>query len=139
MTDMSAAVAAPLSALKPAALAAPTPAQTANRAAIHKTAQSFESQFMSNMLLSFVHFPAHAIQGTVPWPIIRDLALIFLPVYAGMVALSLFVLFFYRIDKATHERNLATMREAAAIAETGILMEAEAGVTPSGPIAPIVS
>ena len=96
-------------------------------------------QFMSNMLLSFVHFPAHAIQGTVPWPIIRDLALIFLPVYAGMVALSLFVLFFYRIDKATHERNLATMREAAAIAETGILMEAEAGVTPSGPIAPIVS
>jgi len=50
MTDMSAAVATPLSALKPAALAAPTPAQTANRAAIHKTAQSFESQFISSML-----------------------------------------------------------------------------------------
>jgi Rod binding domain-containing protein len=50
MTDMSAASAVPLNALKPTALAAPTPAQTASRAAIHKTAQAFESQFISAML-----------------------------------------------------------------------------------------
>jgi flagellar protein FlgJ len=49
MTDMSAA-AVPLSTLKPVALAAPTPAQTASRATIHKTAQAFESQFISTML-----------------------------------------------------------------------------------------
>ena len=49
MTDLSAAV-VPLSALKPAIVAAPTPAQTASRAAIHKTAQTFESQFISQML-----------------------------------------------------------------------------------------
>ena len=49
MTDLSAA-AVPLTALKPAAITAPTPAQTASRAAIHKTAQAFESQFLSQML-----------------------------------------------------------------------------------------
>jgi flagellar protein FlgJ len=49
MTDLSAA-AIPLSALKPAALPPPTPAQIASKAAIHKTAQAFESQFLSQML-----------------------------------------------------------------------------------------
>jgi Rod binding domain-containing protein len=49
MTDLSAA-AIPLSALKPAGLASPNPAQTATRTAIHKTAQAFESQFLSAML-----------------------------------------------------------------------------------------
>jgi hypothetical protein len=41
MTDLSAA-AIPLTALKPAAPAPPTPAQLATRAQIHKTAQMFE-------------------------------------------------------------------------------------------------
>jgi flagellar protein FlgJ len=49
MTDLSAA-AIPLSTLTPAPAAKPTPAQTASRAAIHKTAQAFESQFISQML-----------------------------------------------------------------------------------------
>ncbi len=49
MTDLSAA-AIPLTALKPAAPAPPTPAQLATRAQIHKTAQAFESQFLSQML-----------------------------------------------------------------------------------------
>jgi len=95
--------------------------------------------FVANQLLTVVHFPAHAVQGTVPWATIRELAYLFLPIYAGTVALSLIVLSFYRIDKAAHQRNLETMREAAALAERGMTMEAEAGVTPSGPITPIVS
>ena len=49
MTDFS-ATAGPLSALKPQALAAPTPAQIASRASIHRTAQAFESQFLSSMI-----------------------------------------------------------------------------------------
>ena len=49
MTDLTAA-AIPLSTLKPAALPPPTPAQLASRAQIHKTAQAFESQFLSQML-----------------------------------------------------------------------------------------
>jgi flagellar protein FlgJ len=49
MTDLS-AVFTPLSTLKPAALPPPTPAQLASKAQIHKTAQAFESQFLSQML-----------------------------------------------------------------------------------------
>lgn len=49
MTDLSAAY-VPLSALKPAPTAALTPAQLASKAQIHKTAQAFESQFLSQML-----------------------------------------------------------------------------------------
>ena len=49
MSDLT-ALATPLSALKPATPAAPTPAQTATRKSIHNTAQNFESQFLSTML-----------------------------------------------------------------------------------------
>jgi Na+/melibiose symporter-like transporter len=87
--------------------------------------------FLSTRLITYVHFPAHAVQGTVPWPIMHKLVVLFLPIYAGMVALSLIVLLFYRIDKATHERNLATMREAAAAANAALTMESEAGIGPS--------
>jgi GPH family glycoside/pentoside/hexuronide:cation symporter len=85
--------------------------------------------FLSNAVLTVVHFPAHARQGTVPWETMRHMALLFLPMYAGLVALSLIVLFFYRIDKATHERNLQTMREAAAAANQAMTGEIEAGAT----------
>jgi glycoside/pentoside/hexuronide:cation symporter, GPH family len=85
--------------------------------------------FLSNALLTVVHFPAHARKGTVPWETMRHLAVLFLPMYAGLVALSLVVLLFYRIDKATHERNLQTIREAAAAANQAMTGEIEAGAT----------
>jgi len=86
--------------------------------------------FLSNMLLTVVHFPAHAMKGTVPWAIMRHLAVLFLPMYAGLVGLSLVVLFFYRIDKATHERNLVAVREAAALANIAMTSEGVAGAGP---------
>jgi len=49
MTDLSAAT-LPLNTLKPVPLAPLTPAQLATKAQIHKTAQAFESQFLSQML-----------------------------------------------------------------------------------------
>jgi len=87
--------------------------------------------FLSNALLTIVHFPAHARKGTVPWETMRHMALLFLPMYAGLVAISLVVLLFYRIDKATHERNLQTIREAAAAANQAMTGEIEAGATQS--------
>ena len=86
--------------------------------------------FLSTRLIGFVHFPAHAVQGTVPWSTMRSLTLHFIPIYVALVAMSLIVLLFYRIDKATHERNLETMREAAAAANLPMTLEAEAGVGP---------
>jgi len=88
--------------------------------------------FLSSRLITFVHFPAHAAQGTVPLATMRELTLLFIPIYAGLVALSLGVLLFYRIDKATHERNLETMREAAAAANLPMTLQAEA-VYPEAP------
>lgn len=73
--------------------------------------------FAAGALLSAVEFPAHAIQGTVDPQIMRHLALAYLPTVALLSGLSIAVLGFYRIDRATHERNLSRLREAAAIAE----------------------
>ncbi|MBS0410277.1 MAG: MFS transporter [Proteobacteria bacterium] len=75
--------------------------------------------FAGSLIVTAVHFPAHAQQGTVDPHIIRNLGLAYLPVSAVMSALAIFVLRFYRIDQATHERNLANLQEAAATAEMG--------------------
>ena len=71
---------------------------------------------MSGVLLSIVHFPAHAVQGTVSPALMRELTLLFLPVYTVIVSISIFVLLFYRIDRNTHEQNLERLSEAAALA-----------------------
>lgn len=86
--------------------------------------------FIADLLLSVVRFPAHALQGTVPAPLVAHLAVLFLPTYSLLVACSVGVLVFYRIDRATHERNLEQMRQAAALAGEVMEAQAEAGVTP---------
>jgi GPH family glycoside/pentoside/hexuronide:cation symporter len=86
--------------------------------------------FLAGALVSAVKFPTHAVQGTVPAALMRHLALLFLPGYAVLVALSIVVLIFYRIDRGAHERNLEQLREAAALAEAALVTEAEGGVSP---------
>ena len=73
--------------------------------------------FIGTTLLEVVRFPAHAQQGTVNMAIMHHLATLYLPVVAVLSGLSIAVLSFYRIDQATHERNLETLRDAAAAAE----------------------
>lgn len=73
--------------------------------------------FMAGALLSLVQFPTHAAQGTVDPQLMRTLALIYLPVVATLSGLSIAVLSLYKIDRATHERNLASLSEAAALVE----------------------
>ena len=86
--------------------------------------------FLAGALVAAVKFPTHAVQGTVPAALMRHLALLFLPGYAVLVALSIVVLIFYRIDRGAHERNLEQLREAAALAEAALAREADAGVSP---------
>jgi len=81
-------------------------------------------------LLTVVHFPAHAAQGTVPPDLMRHLVLLFLPVYIVLVTLSIVVLLFYRIDRGAHERNLEQMRQALALAEGVLEADAGSGVSP---------
>ena len=60
-------------------------------------------------LITMVRFPPHAQQGTVAQSILRSLGLATLPVTAVLSALSILIIVFYRIDQATHERNIARL------------------------------
>lgn len=70
--------------------------------------------FLAGLILTVVHFPAHAARGAVSPEIMRHLALIYLPVTVGLSVLSIAVLGLYRIDRATHDRNLEALAAATA-------------------------
>ncbi|HWF00783.1 MAG TPA: MFS transporter, partial [Caulobacteraceae bacterium] len=73
-----------------------------------------------NFMLEFVHFPAAAAGGrivAVAPAIMRELALISLPVGAVLNLIAVGVLIFYRIDRGTHEANLEALRLAATVME----------------------
>jgi Na+/melibiose symporter-like transporter len=73
--------------------------------------------FGGSLIVAIVHLPSHAQQGTIGPEMLRQLGLIYLPVSAIMNGAAITVLSFYRIDKATHERNLATLAAAGAAAD----------------------
>ncbi len=73
--------------------------------------------FLAGVVITLVNFPTHAAAGTVSPEVMRHMQLLYLPFSTGMKALSIFVLIFYRIDKHTHENNLATLARAAALAD----------------------
>jgi glycoside/pentoside/hexuronide:cation symporter, GPH family len=72
--------------------------------------------FLAGVVLALVHYPKGAAPGSVPLEIVRHLALIYLPSIAVLTGGSIAALSFYRIDRATHEQNLETLRQAAALA-----------------------
>jgi Na+/melibiose symporter-like transporter len=83
--------------------------------------------FIAGALLTYVGFPTHAVPGTVDPRIIHQLALLYLPCILIFNGGSVAVLVFYKLDSATHERNLQTLRDAAAIAGEA---EVGGGTTP---------
>jgi Na+/melibiose symporter-like transporter len=62
---------------------------------------------LPGLLLVLVGFPLAAKPGHVDPQILRHLAWLFLPLSAGSSVVSISIWGFYRIDRATHERNLA--------------------------------
>jgi len=80
--------------------------------------------FVAGLLLTLVHFPAHAPRGTVDPQVMRHLAIIYLPLSVAFSIVSIAMLGLYRIDRTTHVRNLETLREAAATALTAHGVEA---------------
>jgi Na+/melibiose symporter-like transporter len=83
--------------------------------------------FFAGVLLTAVHFPAHATPGTVPPELMRHLVVLYLPTYAVLVILSIVVLVFYRIDKSTHEHNLARLEEMEVLGMAAHKPDASAG------------
>jgi Na+/melibiose symporter-like transporter len=86
--------------------------------------------FTAGALLSLVQFPTHALPGSVDPDLMRRLALYYLPTVATLSGLSIVVLAFYRIDRATHESNLERLRDAAALAEQAE-HEVDVGLAPA--------
>jgi Na+/melibiose symporter-like transporter len=72
--------------------------------------------FIAGTLISFVGFPVHALPGTVDPDIVRRLAMFYLPCVLIFNGGSVVILQFYRIDRATHEHNIESLRQAAALA-----------------------
>jgi Na+/melibiose symporter-like transporter len=73
-----------------------------------------------NFMLEFVHFPAPAAGGRlvpVDPAVMRELALISLPVGAILNLIAVGVLVFYRIDRGAHEANLEALRLAATVTQ----------------------
>ena len=65
--------------------------------------------FGGSALIALVGFPARAQQGTVAPSVLHALGLAYLPVTAALYAISTAIIVFYRIDRATHEANIAQL------------------------------
>lgn len=88
------------------------------------------SAVLPGMLLSFVGFPAKAT-AAVDQAIVHRFVWVYLPVTTVLSLASVLTWLLYRIDQATHERNLAAVREARladlALAEAKAEQEGEGG------------
>jgi Na+/melibiose symporter-like transporter len=71
----------------------------------------------SGLILSAVHFPVHAIPGQIDPQIVRDFALVYLPVVIVLYLAAMAIVGLYPITRDTHEENLR--RLAAETAQAG--------------------
>jgi Na+/melibiose symporter-like transporter len=86
---------------------------------------------VGNMMLELVHFPAAAQGGrpvVVDPHIMRELALLQLPIGAVLNFIAIGVLIFYRIDRGTHEANLEALRLGAMVTEPPMLATGGAAI-----------
>jgi Na+/melibiose symporter-like transporter len=73
---------------------------------------------LPGLLLNFVRFPRHAQPGHVDQAVLTHLAQIYLPVITVLYLCSTSVLMLYRIDRRSHEENLAKIADAALLAQS---------------------
>ena len=83
--------------------------------------------FISGMMLALTAFPAHAQRGHVAPEILRNLALVYVPSLLVIYALTIACMWFYSIDRTSHEANLALLAEGEA---PGGEITGEAGPAP---------
>lgn len=83
------------------------------------------------LLLALVGFPPHADPKTLDPLVMRHLALISMPLHVVLGIAATSVLLFYRIDRGTHEANLAKLgRDACAMRDGPDLMTCTTAVDP---------
>jgi Na+/melibiose symporter-like transporter len=69
---------------------------------------------LSGLILTLVHFPAHAKAGAVDPAVLNHLALLYVPIIIGLFLASALFLMPYRITRRVHEANLKKLAEADA-------------------------
>jgi hypothetical protein len=65
-------------------------------------------------LLRVIDFPRQAKPADVDPAVVQNLGLVYAPVIVGLYLVGILFLSTYRIDKATHEANLETLRRRRA-------------------------
>ncbi|HEY1751074.1 MAG TPA: MFS transporter [Caulobacteraceae bacterium] len=65
--------------------------------------------FISGLMLAIVAFPTHAARGAVPAGVLHNMGLIYVPAMMGIYLLTIACMWFYNIDRASHEANLAAL------------------------------
>jgi GPH family glycoside/pentoside/hexuronide:cation symporter len=64
---------------------------------------------LPGFMLAVVHFPAGARPATLDPHVMRNLALIYIPLASGLSISAILTWFLFRIDKGVHDRNLAAI------------------------------
>jgi Na+/melibiose symporter-like transporter len=79
--------------------------------------------FVAGLTVSLIAFPRHAARGSVAPEVIARLAYAYIPITIFLLA-SVFMLYFYRINRETHEQNLRILKDRrlaeAADLESGV-------------------
>jgi Na+/melibiose symporter-like transporter len=81
--------------------------------------------FIAGILITLAGFKAGAAPGSVPPEVVRHLAFYWIPCSIVFSGGSVLVLSLYRIDRSVHARNVATLAQAAALAEEAHLAAGE--------------
>jgi glycoside/pentoside/hexuronide:cation symporter, GPH family len=71
--------------------------------------------FLSGLLLSFVHFPDHAVPGHIDPQILRNLVLVYVPALVVLYGVAIAVVSAYPIKREDHEENLRKLAAEAAL------------------------
>ena len=78
---------------------------------------------VGNLMLVMAHFPTGAQKGAsdfVDPAVMRHLVLLAMPTGMALNLIAVWLLFFYRIDRSRHEKNLETLAQAAALADLSL-------------------
>jgi len=89
--------------------------------------------FIAGQMLALVDFPQKASPATLDPHVIRNLALLYLPVVIVMWTLGMFLMSRYRITRESHQENLRKLEEAAELAHAPVTVEAELTEGLAGP------
>jgi glycoside/pentoside/hexuronide:cation symporter, GPH family len=68
--------------------------------------------FGAGLILAYIEFPEGAKPGQIPFEMLDKLAMTYLPVAAVLYAIGLYCMNQYKISRATHEANVAALRNA---------------------------